>query len=226
MMKIFRSRWTIAALLAAFVLLFLLGGPENSTDVALIHALDGFGDSHPQLTIFAAKVTQVGSVYATIGAGLIGTLWLFLSRRWQTGMLLLAGTMLERLALDGLKSIVGRPRPDFDLHPVMTHSSSFPSGHSANTMGVFLMVAASVAPPEWRRPALWTAVTVAIVSGLTRPFLGVHWPSDVLGGWTLGLIAFWIFLKVGETSGALTLEQQHQVVGRQGAALDEAEAVR
>lgn len=225
-MTIFRSGWTLFGLLAIFVLLFLFGGPENATDVALIHALEDIRHAYPQLTSFLAVVTQVGSAYATLGAGIIASIWLLATRRRQTGMLLLAATLLERLALDGLKLIVGRPRPDFDLHPVMTHSSSFPSGHSANTMGIFLMVAAALSPPAWRRPALALAASGAVISGLTRPFLGVHWPSDVLGGWTLGLIAFWLFLFAGERSGALRLEQQHEIVGRHGATSGEAEAVR
>ncbi|MGH6729368.1 MAG: phosphatase PAP2 family protein, partial [Sphingomicrobium sp.] len=132
-----------------------------------------------------------------------------------------ATVIIERLTVDGLKLVIGRPRPDFDLHPVMTHSSSFPSGHSANSMAVFVAVAMIAAPPAWRRPALAVAISLGLVIGATRPFLGVHWPSDVVGGWALGLLVVALALAAGRRSG--TIEAQHDIVGRHRSAVGEDE---
>jgi undecaprenyl-diphosphatase len=94
--------------------------------------------------------------------------------------------VIERIALDGLKLLIDRTRPSFDLHPVLTHSSSFPSGHSGNTMAIFLTVALVAAPRQYRLAAVVSALLASLIVGVTRPFLGVHWPSDVVGGWALG----------------------------------------
>ena len=79
-----------------------------------------------------------------------------------------------------------RSRPAFDLHPVATHSSSFPSGHAGNSMAVFLAIALIAVPRAHRRAAVIAALVATFLIGLTRPLLGVHWPSDVVAGWAVG----------------------------------------
>jgi undecaprenyl-diphosphatase len=69
---------------------------------------------------------------------------------------------------------------------VVTNSSSFPSGHAGNSMAVFLTIALVAVPRAHRIPAIFGAVLASLVVGCTRPYLGVHWPSDVIGGWSLG----------------------------------------
>lgn len=200
-------------LLGIFLVAFLLGGPENASDVAAIHQLREIRTESPQLTSLIVILTQLGSAYATLGLGTAAAAWLFLRGDRGIAVLLAATVFGERLVMDGFKIIAGRPRPAFDAHPVMTHSSSFPSGHSANSMAVFVAIALIVAPPAWRRPVVAFAALMAVLIGASRPYLGVHWPSDVIGGWALGLIAVWIALKAGERSGLL-VKAQHQVVGR------------
>lgn len=79
-------------------------------------------------------------------------------------------------------------------------------------MAVFVSVALIAAPPAWRKPAVMFAILMSILVGFTRPYLGVHWPSDVIGGWALGLIAAGLAFAWGRRSGAI--EAQHDVVGR------------
>jgi len=78
-------------------------------------------------------------------------------------------------------------------------------------MAVFVSIALIATPPAWRKPALFLAIFLSILVGFTRPYLGVHWPSDVVGGWALGLVAAGIAFAWGRRSGAI--ESQHQVVG-------------
>ncbi len=84
-------------------------------------------------------------------------------------------------------------------------------------MAVFLAIALIAAPAPYRRHAVIAAVMMSLAVGSTRPYLGVHWPSDVIGGWTLGLIAVWIAIHAGVKSGVLPRDPEHEVVGGHGA---------
>ncbi len=223
-MRIFSRPAVLVALTLVFLLAFLLGGSENIVDVAAIRRSLGIRFAHPDFTALMIAVTHTGSAYATLGLGAIATLWLLLRGERGRAYLLAVTVIAERLTMDGLKLLVGRPRPSIDAHPVATHSSSFPSGHATNTMAVFLAIALFVAPTAYRRPAVIAAVSMSLLVGFTRPFLGVHWPSDVIGGWALGLAAVWIAVTVGNRSGVLVFEPQHDVVGGHRAAIGENEA--
>ncbi|WP_051504079.1 phosphatase PAP2 family protein [Sphingomonas jaspsi] len=206
-MTIFRSGWTLALLVAIFAVAAWIGGVTNPWDIAANTALLKLRLAHPGLTQFAIAVTFFGSAYATIGFGLLAALWLVVRRRLVLAGWLAGGIALERLSADGLKLLFDRPRPNFDLPAVATSSSSFPSGHSANSLAIYLMIALTLAPARYRVPAVLAASAMGIAAGLTRPFLGVHWPTDVIGGWALALIAVWIFLWAGSRSGARPFEQ-------------------
>lgn len=176
------------ALFSAFLVAGIVGGGSFSPDVGAIRSLQELREHVPRLTLAAIGLTHVGSAYVTLGAGLCAALWLFLRRERRRGLILAALVIGERLTVDGLKLLLDRARPALDAHPVMTHSSSFPSGHSGNSMAVFLGIALIAVPPRWRTQAAMTAVALSLLIGLTRPFLGVHWPSDVIGGWSIGAL--------------------------------------
>ena len=92
-----------------------------------------------------------------------------------------------------LKSGYGRPRPDVVTHLVEVTSLSFPSGHAMNSAVVYLTLATLLARTEpnerVRVYLLVVAISLALLVGVSRVYLGVHWPSDVVAGWCLG--AFW-----------------------------------
>lgn len=212
MSKFLRGPAALSILVGIFILAFLFGGPESAIDVGAIHRLMALRVEHPQFTSFVVVLTQLGSAYATLGLGAVVAATLFYRGERERAKLLGAIVVGERLVMDSLKIIVGRPRPALDIHPVMTHSSSFPSGHSANTMAVFLAIAVIAAPRAYRRSAVLFAIVMSLIIGTSRPFLGVHWPSDVIGGWMLGLMAVWTALRVGRRSGVL-VKPKHEVVG-------------
>jgi len=95
---------------------------------------------------------------------------------------------------------------------VMVSSSSYPSGHAANSMTAFVALALLAVPARHRRLALAMAIPLAIAVGLSRPFLGVHWPSDTIGGWTLAAM---VLLTISATVPRVLIadEAQHEVVG-------------
>lgn len=176
----------VAALFSLCLAAGLIGGIDFPFDVAAIRHFEVVRASSPGLTIAAIAVTQAGSAWATIGGGLSVAAWLAWRRQlWLAGVL--GATVVgERIAVDGLKLLIDRTRPTFDLHPVVTHSSSFPSGHAGNSMAIFLAIALIAAPRKYRLAAVVGALMASLIIGATRPFLGVHWPSDVIGGWALG----------------------------------------
>jgi len=94
-------------------------------------------------------------------------------------------------AVTVLKDIVGRPRPALVPHLVPVNSLSFPSGHAADSAIVYItlaLIAGSGLPSRVARHFLLAAaLSLAAIIGLTRLYLGVHWPSDVVVGWAFGL---------------------------------------
>lgn len=97
------------------------------------------------------------------------------------------------------KAVVGRPRPDVALRLATETEASFPSGHTADSSALFITLGIVVAVFVLRRPlarvaAIAAAVVLSGAIGVTRLVLAVHWPTDVLAGWALGLL---VALAVG-----------------------------
>ncbi|MEI2386379.1 phosphatase PAP2 family protein [Breoghania sp. JC706] len=90
----------------------------------------------------------------------------------------------------GLKMLFERPRPDLVKHLDIIHTASFPSGHATISTLTYLTLAALIARVVTRRRVrvylIACALILAVMIGLSRIYLGVHWPSDVAAGWALG----------------------------------------
>lgn len=130
-----------------------------------------------------------GTVIALFTLAVAGYLWL---RKKYQSLVLLVITVVGGGLLDyGLKLVVGRGRPTIVPHFMSVDSFSFPSGHSLMSMAVYLVLAAIVSPQLPDRRSRVYIVSVALfltfIIGTSRLYLGVHYPSDVLGGWSLGL---------------------------------------
>ena len=135
------------------------------------------------------------------------------SAAWLAGMMA-GGTLLNL----GLKQIYAAPRPDLLPHLDIVHSYSFPSGHSAGNMMFF----GALALLAGGRVAQALAATMILLIGVSRVWLGVHWPSDVLAGWIeglgwLALCAVWLPARGGEEQRA-----DDAVMGRHAVGGDEA----
>lgn len=149
-------------------------------------------------------VTAWGSP-ATLSLLTLATAGYLLIRGRRRAAALIAGAVMGGIALStALKHAFGRPRPHLVPHCTFVSSSSFPSGHAAMAAVTFLTLAALVgeAEPEPARVArvylLWVATTITLAVGVSRVYLGVHYPSDVVAGWIFGATwsaACWLSLR-------------------------------
>lgn len=177
---------TLALLWAAMLLL----GGSDADKAALLFLYAG---GRPEFIDAARTITQLGGYPALLAATLLGVVRLALRRDWRAALLLVGITLSGRLLVDLQKGWAGRLRPEDQEHLVATQSYAFPSGHSANAALVFLCLAFLLpATARGRWLAVWAAAIAILAIGLTRPMLGVHWPSDVAAGWAFGL--FWTLL--------------------------------
>ena len=116
--------------------------------------------------------------------------WLVLRRAWWTAAWVLTAIALVGPLTTVLKELIGRQRPQFADGGARLESLSFPSGHCsgvATSVTVALVLAWPLLAPSARRG--WLAAGVALVAlvGASRLWLGVHYLSDVVGGWAFGL---------------------------------------
>lgn len=190
-----RVQWRfIAAIttLAVIWLVMLLGG-TGTVDRTVYEAL--YAGNRPVLAAIAHFLTALGEPTVLIAATLLCSLWLWYAGRGRLGITLLAIAMLGRALSEVQKYWIGRDRPDLEAHLVVVKTRSFPSGHANSSMIFYLMVAlALTSGTRWQRPAAVAAVLLSLMIGTSRVMLGVHWPSDVIGGWAFGLL--WVLLTL------------------------------
>ena len=195
-----RSYVALLPLLAAIVMFIAAwtGGPQNDVDFLVVAESVKLRQAHPLLTELPAWLSLIGNALVLLPLSAMVVVALLVTGRRHAAALLFVVVAGERLLLDGLKILLGRERPEIALHPVETHSFSFPSGHAANTMTVLVAIALFALPRRHRGWSVPAAIVLAAAVGLTRPWLGVHWPSDVLGGWMLAALVLFAALWADE----------------------------
>ncbi len=179
--------------LAAIWLAMLLFGGGGPLDQRIYEAL--YAGHRPLLASIAHGFTFLGEPTALIAASVACALWLWWRGRARLGLVLIVVTMLGRGLSEFQKIVIARPRPDLDPHLVAVNSTSFPSGHASSSMIFYLTLAlALTAGTRWHRLAAAGAILLSLCIGLSRVMLGVHWPSDVIGGWSFGML--WVLLTL------------------------------
>ncbi len=138
----------------------------------------------------ARDVTALGGATLLAAVCFAAILAFLFHRRRVQALLMIAAMMVAWAAARGMKIVYGRPRPDLVPHETYVFTGSFPSAHATHSAAVFLtlaMLISSLDPPRATKALVCSlAVLVFVAVGVSRVYLGVHWPSDVLAGWCLG----------------------------------------
>lgn len=183
----------LLAVLAAIVLGLADGAAEGNGLAAIDPAVWQWMIDRrtPALTSAAVVITNVGSTVAmtVIAAGSV--VFLLVKRRRGDAALVAVVAGGAGLLVRVGKATVGRARPPAEFRLVTETNESFPSGHalaSAAIIGVVLVVFLPSIRSRTTRIAVGVGLGLFVVAiGLTRLYLGVHWATDVIGGWVTGL---------------------------------------
>ena len=180
-----------AALTALWLAMLLLGG--GRLDRSIYEAL--YAGGNPALVTIARIFTFLGEPTVLVGAGFLVAAWLWRRKRLHLALALLLVILVGRGLSEVQKYWIARARPTLEPHLVVVKTSSFPSGHAASSMIFYLTLAlALTAGTRWQRLAAALAIALSFLIGVSRVMLGVHWPSDVVGGWTFGML--WVLLTL------------------------------
>ena len=219
------GRHEVGAIVAVFVaagLLLLFGGiaeevvegDTNRLDRAVLISFRTAGNPADLIgpdwfEEMVRDVTALGSYAFVIIIVTAATGYLLLMRKFGLALLLLAAEAGGMLFSTLLKELFDRPRPDLE-HAARVFTASFPSGHATLSAVTFLTLGALLTRVTADRKAklyfMATAIVLTLLVGLSRLYLGVHYPSDILAGWCIG--SAWAVLCWG---GALWLQRRGDV---------------
>lgn len=175
-------------LAAIMALAGLLGGPDSAFDRSIVVAGFDLRQQSEWIERLGILLTFLGSAVVLVPLAILGAVVVWRKRGAGSAAILLLMSLGGRLLVETLKLAIDRPRPSLEAYPVPVTSLSFPSGHAGNSMMTYVALALFLAPEGRRGHWLKAAILLAIAIGLTRPLLGVHWPTDIIGGWALGLL--------------------------------------
>jgi len=172
-----------------------LEGDTHAFDESILKALREPGDaSNPigpaWLADMMADLTALGGI-AVLTLLVVGVVFYLLSVGKRGTALLVGGAVGSGAILSALLKLgFDRPRPDLIAHLSHAYSSSFPSGHAMLSAVTYLTLGVLLARAHERRRTkiivMTYGVTLTVLIGLSRIYLGVHWPTDVMAGWALG----------------------------------------
>jgi undecaprenyl-diphosphatase len=199
----------------------VLEGDTLRFDTWLLLALRAPG--HPDDPLGPVWVEELFRDFTALGGSAVlglltlasaGYLWLTGLRRVAVFLLLaIVGGLLLSLAL---KSGFQRPRPDLVAQEAFVYTSSFPSGHSMLSAVVYLTGGALLAVVHAARRVriylIVCSILVTLLVGVSRVYLGVHWPSDVVAGWAAGAAwaaACWLIAQWFQERGRMERVEEH-----------------
>ncbi|MCA0404563.1 MAG: phosphatase PAP2 family protein [Proteobacteria bacterium] len=206
----FRLRLALASFAAGgAVLLAVVAGLTRQADATLLDDLR-LSPQQPAWLLEAVRdLTALGS-FTVLGLAVLATTGFLLAKgRAGLAVQFLASALGATAFSSLLKLAVDRARPDAVEALAATFTRSFPSGHALLTAAIVLTIGGfltlTVREPAARKMVWAVAGTTALLVGLSRLFLGVHWPSDVLAGWFFGL--GWALLTLNWTARSWPRQQ-------------------
>lgn len=160
-------------------------------------------------------ITALGGVTVLMLATLAIVGYLLMIRKFHAMWLVLAASLGGLILSTALKQSFDRPRPQLVAHLAEVYTSSFPSGHSMMSSAVYLTLGTLLARLVPRRGAkiyfLFIALLLTFLIGVSRVYMGVHYPTDVLAGWTAGLVwalICWLAARYLQRRGAVETDKE------------------
>ena len=184
-----------AALLLVWLGALIWGGAAAPVDQWISSALY-LGEGASAAPVWVA-VTELGGWKILLGIAVLAWLYLMMRRRTRDALFLLGMVIGVRALVEGQKLIFARPRPEV-AHLAEVSSYSFPSGHSAIALATYLTLGLIFSA---RLPVMIVLAVLVCFIGLSRVVLGVHWPSDVIGGWALAALCLVVARRNWRTAG-------------------------
>lgn len=134
-------------------------------------------------------ISDIGHLYGVVPLAILGVLALLAVRRRGNALFFAVAVGGAGLLNQGAKTFFQRSRPDLWLSPAPApeHTYSFPSGHAMGSMALVAAVAVLAWPTRWRWWAIFLGGVFTLLVGFSRVYLGVHFPSDVVAGWSASL---------------------------------------
>jgi undecaprenyl-diphosphatase len=193
-------------------------GDTESADRAILLAMRSPGDvadpiGAEWLEELSRDFTALGGVGVLTFVTLAVLGYLLLERKTKAAIVVLIAVAGGLAASQLLKVAYDRPRPELVPHGSHVYTASFPSGHAMMSAATYLTLGALLARVHSDRRLkayfLVLALVLTAAVGISRVYLGVHWPTDVLAGWTLGAswaIACWLFAVRLQRRGEMEVE--------------------
>jgi undecaprenyl-diphosphatase len=164
--------------------------PLESIDRGIAEGLNAAVAPNDAMVALMAGISRLGSFGVMAWLVAIGTTLVVVRKQYQLAGFLVATTVGGLILDPTLKLAVGRLRPVVEQPVAQGGGNSFPSGHSLNSMVCYtalLLVFLPALRPRWRRAAVLAVGVLVVLVGFSRLALGVHFLSDVIGGWSLGV---------------------------------------
>jgi len=166
---------------------------------------DGWISSHisslysDTLTSVMKTISDINAARESLALSFVFVMWLVYKKWYKEVKIYTTSLFLSIFAFASLKHLIARARPESIL--VDTHNYSFPSGHSTMAMSMALGVYFVFADKTQKRTLLLVGTILwAILVGFSRIYLNVHWCSDVLAGWSLGVVCALIAQRISRNT--------------------------
>ena len=142
-------------------------------------------------------ITHLGDGVLLAAVSLCALGVLLFRKHYRTGFYWTLTIVFSFLFSAGLKKLIGRQRPDNVYHLIEASSPAMPSGHALKStvvyVGIYFLILRFGPLTKSQKHWAKLILILPVLIGLSRVFLGVHWPSDVVVGWTLGIVISCMF---------------------------------
>lgn len=163
--------------------------------------------------------TYLGNVQVIASLGVVVLAVLALAGKWRMAKLFFVSIISGEFLYYSIKLLIHRTRPDINFSLIPRDGYAFPSGHATTSIifyGMLGFLLWHLFRKRWQKILIsLLAIAVIFMVGFSRIYLGVHWTSDVLAGWSLGLSVLLFFIAIYKESGRFYLEEKRKTLSQE-----------